>query len=244
FFISTGEGQVEIQENHEQVVKEATRLSRAGYFLKKFIAEAKRQDVDIEQGIQVTDFKLAVEVVEEASGPSKASGFSVEQYQAAREAQGSGLSTSDALDPISDPGIVIWLFEPRRSSKVKHWSGTNEYPPWHQNKLGSTLTAFAHYAYLFSLESTVFCDLQSMSYFVLVHSSLGVCSDQYFLAAAAIDENGDAIQVLFDMMTHTLDQYVIFASVVSILIQFFAAPVGLATMGKQALRASSRNINV
>ncbi|KAJ6629943.1 kinase-like domain-containing protein, partial [Mycena sp. CBHHK59/15] len=83
-----------------------------------------------------------------------------------------------------DSGIVIWLFEPRRSSKVKRWSGTNEYPPWHQNKLGSTLTAFAHYAYLFSLESTIFCDLQT---------------------AAAIDENGDAIQVLFDVMTHTLD---------------------------------------
>ncbi|KAJ7785384.1 kinase-like domain-containing protein, partial [Mycena olivaceomarginata] len=77
-----------------------------------------------------------------------------------------------------------WLFELRRTSKVKHWSGTNEYPPWDQNKLGSTLNTFTHYAYLFSLESTVLCDLQT---------------------AMAIDENGEDIDTLFDVMTHTLD---------------------------------------
>ncbi|KAJ7077774.1 kinase-like domain-containing protein, partial [Mycena epipterygia] len=79
---------------------------------------------------------------------------------------------------------IVWLFEPRRCSKVKHWSGTNEYPAWHQSKLGSTLSAFAHYAYLFSQESTILADLQT---------------------AAAIDENGEGIQVLFDVMTYTLD---------------------------------------
>ncbi|KAJ7768617.1 kinase-like domain-containing protein [Mycena maculata] len=166
FDVGAGTGQVEIQENHNEVVKEATRLSKLGYFLKRFLAEAKRQGVDIEHGIQVTDFRLGIEVVED-SGPSMASGFSLEQYQAA-----------------GDPDIIVWLFEPRRSSKVKHWSGTNEYPPWHQNKIGSTLNAFAHYAYLFSQESTVLADLQT---------------------ATAIDENGEGIQVLFDVMTHTLN---------------------------------------
>ncbi|KAJ7756038.1 hypothetical protein DFH07DRAFT_742873, partial [Mycena maculata] len=81
----------------------------------------------------------------EDSGPSMASGFSLEQYQAAR-----------------DPNIIVWLFKPRCPSKVKHWSGTNEYSPWHQNKIGSTLNAFAHYAYLFSQESTILADLRSM----------------------------------------------------------------------------------
>jgi hypothetical protein len=103
-------------------------------------------------GIQITDFKLGIEVVQDDSGPSKASGFSLEQYQATLEEKG---------DRGSISGLVIWLCEPRRSSLVKHWSGTNEYPPWHQNKLGSTLNAFAHYAYLFSQESTVLADLQS-----------------------------------------------------------------------------------
>ncbi|KAJ7318160.1 kinase-like domain-containing protein, partial [Mycena albidolilacea] len=77
-------------------------------------------------------------------------------------------------------GIVVWLFEPRRNSKVRHWSGTNEYPPWHNNKLGSTLNEFAHYTYLLSQESTVLADIQSMS-------------------------DGEGIEVLFDMMAHTLD---------------------------------------
>ncbi|KAJ7439539.1 kinase-like domain-containing protein [Mycena galericulata] len=178
FNIGAGEGLVDIGENHDQIVKEVTRLSRTSYFLTRFIAEAQRQGVDIDQGIHVTDFKLAVEVVPDASGPSRASGFSIEQYNATRPAE------DNANNAGSNMGIIVWLFEPRRSSKVQHWSGTNEYPPWHRNKLGSTLNAFAHYAYLLSLESTVFCDLQT---------------------ATAINENGDGIQVLFDVMTHTLD---------------------------------------
>ncbi|KAJ7857103.1 kinase-like domain-containing protein, partial [Mycena olivaceomarginata] len=76
-----------------------------------------------------------------------------------------------------------WLLEPRRSSRVKHWSGINEYPPWHQNKLGSMLNAFAHYVYLFSQESTVLADLQSVFFLLL-----------------------DTICVLFDMMTHTINR--------------------------------------
>ncbi|KAJ7109627.1 kinase-like domain-containing protein [Mycena crocata] len=166
FDIGAGEGQVDIQENHDELVNEGTRLARTSYFLGKFIAEAKQQDVEIQQGIHVTDFKLGIELVEDVAGPSAASGFSLEQYQAAH-----------------DPGIIVWLFEPRRSSKVKRWSGTNEYPAWNQNKLGSTLNAFSHYAYLFSQESTVLADLQT----------------------TAIDEQGQGIEVLFDVMTHTLN---------------------------------------
>ncbi|KAJ7911776.1 hypothetical protein B0H13DRAFT_1875508 [Mycena leptocephala] len=80
-------------------------------FLKRFVAESKRKGVDIEQGIQVTDFELGVGVAQDDSGPLIALGFSKKKYQAACEAQ----TNSD-----SDPGIIIWLFEPRRSSKVKH----------------------------------------------------------------------------------------------------------------------------
>ncbi|KAJ6580673.1 hypothetical protein B0H19DRAFT_1060411 [Mycena capillaripes] len=168
--IGAGEGQVDIKENLEQVAKEAARLSRTGYFLKHFIAEAKKSGVDIEQG-----FKIGVEVVLGNLGPSNASEFSLEQYQAACQAED---------EPNSDSDLVVWLFEPRQYSRVKHWSGTNEYPPWPQNKLGSTLNAFAHYAYLFSLESILLADLQT---------------------ATVTDENGEGIQVLFDMMMHTLD---------------------------------------
>ncbi|KAJ7913091.1 kinase-like domain-containing protein, partial [Mycena leptocephala] len=80
----------------------------------------------------------------------------------------------------SDSGLVIWLFEPRRLSKVKHWSGTNEYLSWHQNKLGSTLNTFTHYAYLLGQETTVLADLQTAT-------------------------AGEGVQDLFDVMTHTLN---------------------------------------
>ncbi|KAF7344642.1 Kinase-like protein [Mycena venus] len=175
--IGAGEGQVDIQENLDQVVKEVTRLCKLGYFVTRFIGEAQKQDVEIEQRIRVTDFKLGVEIVDNAVGPSTASGFSLEQYQAAQP-------NSDSDQLTSDRGLVTWLFEPRRYSKVQHWSGTNEYPPYHRHKLGSTLNAFTHYAYLLSLESMIFCDLQT---------------------ATIVDENGDGIHVLFDVMTHTLD---------------------------------------
>ncbi|KAJ7261433.1 hypothetical protein C8J57DRAFT_1232299 [Mycena rebaudengoi] len=68
--IGAGEGQVDIQENLDQVVKEVTRLCKLGYFVTRFIGEARKQDVEIEQGIRVTDFKLGVEIVDNAVGPS------------------------------------------------------------------------------------------------------------------------------------------------------------------------------
>jgi hypothetical protein len=39
-----------------------------------------------------------------------------------------------------------------------------------------------------------------------------VFSDEYFLAATIVNENAEGVEVLFDVMTHTLDRYVIFAS--------------------------------
>ncbi|KAJ7741915.1 kinase-like domain-containing protein [Mycena olivaceomarginata] len=151
FNIGTGEGQVEIQDNYDQITKEGAQLSKAGYFLERFIGEAKRQTVDIENGIILRS-----------------------------------LSICSLLTTITfrNQSYVIWLFETRRSSPVKHWGGTNEYPAWYQNKLGSILNAFAHYVYLFSQESTVPADLQT---------------------ATVVNENGEGVQVLFDIMTHTLN---------------------------------------
>ncbi|KAF8125382.1 hypothetical protein K438DRAFT_1791150 [Mycena galopus ATCC 62051] len=102
--IGADESQVDIQEN-------------LGYFGTRLIREARKQDVEIEQGIRVTDFKLGVEIV--------------------------------------DNNVIQLL------SKVQHWNGTNEHPPYHRHKLGSTLNGFSHYAYLLSLESMIFCDLQT-----------------------------------------------------------------------------------
>ncbi|KAJ7183810.1 kinase-like domain-containing protein [Mycena filopes] len=187
FDIGAGENQVDIQENRDQLALEAARLARARYFVDNFLAEAKRQDVDVEHGLRVTDFKLAVEVVQ-PSGPSVASGFSLDQYNAAQlpadDAVTADTPAGNESNSARGPGLIVWLFEPRRTSKVQRWSGTNEYPSWERKKLGSTLNAFAHYAYIVSHESTVFCDLQTQT---------------------VVDESGEGIEVLFDVMTHTLD---------------------------------------
>ncbi|KAJ6583713.1 hypothetical protein B0H10DRAFT_2234752 [Mycena sp. CBHHK59/15] len=50
FDVGAGEGQVDIQENHNEIVKEATRLAKAAYFLKRFMAETKKENVDVVQG--------------------------------------------------------------------------------------------------------------------------------------------------------------------------------------------------
>ncbi|KAJ6492120.1 hypothetical protein C8R45DRAFT_928427 [Mycena sanguinolenta] len=70
----------------------------------------------------------------------------------------------------------------------------------HSLSLGSTLNAFAHFVYLFSQESTVLADLQT---------------------SAFVKENGNIVQRLFDIMTHTLDGLI------------YAVPVVLVTMERQ-----------
>ncbi|KAF8203554.1 hypothetical protein K438DRAFT_1757867 [Mycena galopus ATCC 62051] len=71
-----------------------------------------------------------------------------------------------------------------------------------------TLNAFTHYGYLLSQESTVLADIQSTT---------------------AIKADGGSIEVLFDMMTHTLDG---------------SSGVGLAIMENLASRPSFQNTSV
>ncbi|KAJ7811791.1 hypothetical protein B0H14DRAFT_2606265 [Mycena olivaceomarginata] len=73
------------KKNCLQLIKKACRLSTTQYFLEQFITAARQQDVDIEKDIEVTEFKLGVEVIKAGAGPSIASGFSLEQYKAVYE---------------------------------------------------------------------------------------------------------------------------------------------------------------
>lgn len=56
---------------------------------------------------------------------------------------------------------ITWLVEPRRANLVKKWSGTNVHVSHSNNKMGSILTAFAHFVYQASNESYVLADIQS-----------------------------------------------------------------------------------
>ncbi|KAK7035081.1 kinase-like domain-containing protein [Favolaschia claudopus] len=153
--IGAGEGQVEIAENTAHLMEEVTRLGKTDIYLKGFVAEAN------DRGTAVI--------------PPPHLESSLDQYQAACN------TTADSESGVSAVKI-LWLFEPRRTTKVEHWSGTNECPAWPQKKLGSTLNAFTHYVYQISQETTVLADLQT---------------------SAAVNENGDGLNVRFDVMMHT-----------------------------------------
>lgn len=108
----------------------------------------------------MTPFHLAVEVIPNSGFPSKASGVTAVEYT---ELLAQADDTDNELDDDANKskGCIAWLLEARRSGKVERWSGTNEYPMWGDNKLGNTLNAFTHFAYMDSYESIVFADLQS-----------------------------------------------------------------------------------
>ncbi|KAJ7133796.1 kinase-like domain-containing protein [Mycena filopes] len=79
---------------------------------------------------------------------------------------------------------ITWLLEPLRASALDRWSGTLEHP-LHSDKAGMTMDAFMHYSYVYSQKSFIFADLQS---------------------TRARAPSGNAVSVLFDVMTHTIPQ--------------------------------------
>ncbi|KAE9390096.1 hypothetical protein BT96DRAFT_761649, partial [Gymnopus androsaceus JB14] len=77
---------------------------------------------------------------------------------------------------------ITWLLEPLRpKTETQEWSGTNQHPE-HNSKVGSTLTAFVHFAYEWTHKTVVFADLQTMT----MGSVEGTCN------------------VLYDIMSHTI----------------------------------------
>ncbi|KAJ7588665.1 kinase-like domain-containing protein, partial [Mycena floridula] len=77
---------------------------------------------------------------------------------------------------------ITWLIEPERgNSDFKRWTGTME-TKTHQDKAGTTINAFEHFAYVYSRKQMVFADLQS---------------------SESWDPENRA-PVLFDVMTHSI----------------------------------------
>ncbi|KAJ7644896.1 kinase-like domain-containing protein [Roridomyces roridus] len=93
--------------------------------------------------------------------------------------EASGYTSEEAVAAASH---MVWLAEPFRPGHVVKWSGTDEHPNHSNSKLGNILNCFAHYIFQNSAESTVLADIQTTK---------------------AVIANGQASQVLFDLMTHT-----------------------------------------
>jgi hypothetical protein len=58
---------------------------------------------------------------------------------------------------------AVWLVEPRRTISLIKFSGTLQHPPCN-DKMGETITAFAHFVYIVSKQSLVFADIQGLWY--------------------------------------------------------------------------------
>lgn len=97
---------------------------------------------------EFTDVFLAREVLGD-TGPSPAAGISSETL---------ALEQSAAADTPVD---VIWLIEPQRSAVVDRWSGTMQHPNYSNNKIGQTISTFAHFSLIYSGKTLVLVDLQS-----------------------------------------------------------------------------------
>lgn len=163
---------VSCEDNLEYLTLDAERLTLAARCLEEFyaladqkgaeVARGKPQQINISQSLtglnssdfSVTSWLLARETVERPDGtPSSASGISKYKWK------------NETTFSDWDAGVV-WLLEPRRSVAVEKWSGTMMHPnragKWH-----TTMSAFAHFSFLFTERSTVLADLQSASFAVL-----------------------------------------------------------------------------
>ena len=74
------------------------------------------------------------------------------------------------LEPDIDD-TAVWLVDPQCTTLVEKFSGTLVHPTCH-DKLGITLSAFAHYAYEASHEELVLADIQGMTFPLTQHCRL------------------------------------------------------------------------
>ncbi|KAF8225915.1 hypothetical protein L208DRAFT_1304451, partial [Tricholoma matsutake] len=126
-------------ENAENLELEVVCTEQACWFMQGFCQFALQNQVEIAEGINITECILAKEVMEDGSAPSVPSGI-------------------EALDALDDRRI-IWFLEPLHQSTVQRYSGTMQ----HANptgKMGYTVATFVHYAYQYSEGALVFTDIQ------------------------------------------------------------------------------------
>lgn len=150
-FFEIGSGiEVTAPENKANLENELIRLKNAEWFLSKFKALAKDSGVEFSSSILIlfqtsflsfTEFNLDIVVSE---------GFLIREMGEP--------SPASSLSSFEDDAAV-WLVEPRRTKAVRKFSGTLVHPS-RPDKLGQTLSAFAHFVYEYSGKELVFADIQ------------------------------------------------------------------------------------
>lgn len=68
-------------------------------------------------------------------------------------------SDASGLGPLEEGSSAVWLVKPRRTKTVLKFSGTLNHPN-RQDKVGTTISSFAHFSYQVSNRELVFADIQ------------------------------------------------------------------------------------
>lgn len=82
---------------------------------------------------------------------------------------------------------------------VTKWSGTLAHPNHNGNLVGTTICAFAHFAYIFSQRSVVFADIQG----VFNQSAVTRSLTSHIGTQTQLSPGVEGL-ILFDVMTHTV----------------------------------------
>jgi hypothetical protein len=103
---------------------------------------------------------------------------------------------------FSEGDVVVWLVEPCCTKSVVKFSRTLMHPT-QNDKMGMTITAFAPYMYEFSNKTLIFADIQGLNTYptIWTHSQL-------LLSGSLTSMNNHDGVVLFDLMLHSVDGYV------------------------------------
>ena len=67
------------------------------------------------------------------------------------------------MGSLEEGSSAVWLVEPRRTKTVLKFSGTLNHPN-RQDKVGTTISSFAHFSYQVSNRELVFADIQGMNF--------------------------------------------------------------------------------
>ncbi|KAJ6545977.1 hypothetical protein B0H10DRAFT_1969814, partial [Mycena sp. CBHHK59/15] len=117
-------------ENHHNLEFDIIRCEMAHWFLKRFHDNAEEINLEVAKSFELTQCRLALEVVKIGGKPSPASGIVPEVFE-------------------SEDSNICWLLEPLRNASVTHYTGTMEHPAG-TGQLAQTHSAFVHYAFQWS----------------------------------------------------------------------------------------------
>ncbi|KAJ7148736.1 kinase-like domain-containing protein [Mycena crocata] len=141
FEIGRGVDEVTLAENHRELRNEIERYEIMRWFLSKFREAAEVGNVETAKNFEISQCRLAEEVVPTGESPSSASNIAAEVLE----------STPN--------GKIVWFIEPLRNAAVTHYTGTMDHPAG-TGQLAHTLAALVHFAFQHSYGTILFADLQ------------------------------------------------------------------------------------